>query len=145
MNNLPAGFSLLSRTSPFIDLIGPIYEKKDASRLVISLFADDKHCNARGVVHGGVLGTLADIAMGYSAAFSTDPPTPLGHCQPDHRLRRQGAEGRLDRGTYRRAEGWARHRIRQLLLPCSLGTHRPSQHGVQRGGGLRAGLPRPLH
>lgn len=77
MNNLPAGFSLLSRTSPFIDLIGPIYEKKDASGLVISLFADDKHCNARGVVHGGVLGTLADIAMGYSAAFSTDPPTPL--------------------------------------------------------------------
>ncbi|EDX88984.1 thioesterase family protein, putative [Alcanivorax sp. DG881] len=41
------------------------------------MLAEKKHCNARGIVHGGVLGTLADIAMGYSSAFSTEPPTPM--------------------------------------------------------------------
>lgn len=77
MSQLPPGFEPLSRTSPFTDLLGPIYQKKDPSGLIIGLSVEQKHCNARGMVHGGVLGTLADIAMGYSAAFSTQPPTPM--------------------------------------------------------------------
>jgi len=77
MSELPEGFVPISRTSPFTDLIGPIYQKTDESGLIIGLVADEKHCNARGMVHGGVLGTLADIAMGYSAAFSTQPPTRI--------------------------------------------------------------------
>ena len=31
--------------------------------------------NLRGTVHGGILATLADIALGYSLASSTEPPT----------------------------------------------------------------------
>ena len=77
MSELPDGFVPISRTSPFTDLIGPIYQKTDESGLIIGLVAEEKHCNARGMVHGGVLGTLADIAMGYSAAFSTQPPTRI--------------------------------------------------------------------
>lgn len=77
MTAIPKGFGPISRTSPFTDLLGPIYEKADSSGLIIGLLAEDKHCNARELVHGGVFGTLADIAMGYSAAFSTDPPTPM--------------------------------------------------------------------
>jgi acyl-coenzyme A thioesterase 13 len=77
MSKLPEGFVPISRTSPFTDLIGPIYQKTDESGLIIGLVAEEKHCNARGMVHGGVLGTLADIAMGYSAAFSTQPPTRI--------------------------------------------------------------------
>lgn len=71
------GFEPIARTSPFIDLIGPLWQRKDAGCVVIALHAGHKHCNARGHVHGGVLATLADIALGYSSAFSTDPPTPL--------------------------------------------------------------------
>lgn len=77
MNPIPQGFAPLARTSPFTDLLGPFYQKQDASGLIIGLRVEQKHCNARGMVHGGVLGTLADIAMGYSAAFSTNPPTPM--------------------------------------------------------------------
>lgn len=77
MNTAPEGFEPISRASPFTDLMGPIYQRTDKSGLVIGLVAEEKHCNARGIVHGGVIGTLADIAMGYSAAFSTEPPTPL--------------------------------------------------------------------
>ena len=74
---LPEGFAPVARTSPFADLIGPIYQKTGADGAVLAIRAEDKHCNQRGQVHGGVLGTLADIAMGYSAAFSTEPPTPM--------------------------------------------------------------------
>jgi len=77
MSHAPPGFEPLSRTSPFTDLLGPIYQKMDSSGLIIGLRVEEKHCNARGIAHGGVLGTLADIAMGYSAAFSTEPPTPI--------------------------------------------------------------------
>lgn len=77
MSEIPEGFAPLSRTSPYTELLGPIYQKTDASKLVIGFFVEDKHCNARGLAHGGVLGTLADIAMGYAAAFSTEPPTPM--------------------------------------------------------------------
>lgn len=77
MSGIPEGFEPLARTSPFTELLGPIYQKGDSTGFVIGMFAEEKHCNARGIVHGGVLGTLADIAMGYSAAFSTAPPTPL--------------------------------------------------------------------
>jgi uncharacterized protein (TIGR00369 family) len=74
---VPDGFELLARTSPFIDLAGPIYQKRTSSALVIGLRAEEQHCNMRGQVHGGVICTLADIALGYSSAFSTQPPTPL--------------------------------------------------------------------
>lgn len=36
-----------------------------------------KHCNMRGTLHGGILATLADVALGYAIAFSTKPPTGL--------------------------------------------------------------------
>lgn len=33
--------------------------------------------NARGTVHGGILATLADVALGYATAFSSTPPANL--------------------------------------------------------------------
>ena len=76
-NTVPEGFEPLSRSSPHADLIGPIFQKRQGRKLLIAIRAEQKHCNLRGHVHGGLLGTLADIAMGYSTALSTDPPTPM--------------------------------------------------------------------
>ena len=56
-------------------MIGPVYTKGAGKDLVLGLRAERKHCNMRGTVHGGILATLADIALGYSLAFSTEPPT----------------------------------------------------------------------
>lgn len=72
---LPAGFRPLLRTSPALELIGPFYGRGEGGRLEIGLRVEQKHCNARGTVHGGILATLADVALGYAMAFSTDPPT----------------------------------------------------------------------
>ena len=77
MTDLPQGFEAIFRTSPFLELLGPIYNKQSEAGLVIGLRAQAKHCNARQQVHGGVFSSLCDVALGYSAAFSTEPPTPM--------------------------------------------------------------------
>jgi uncharacterized protein (TIGR00369 family) len=67
----------LFRSSPVIDLIGPVYSKGEGADLVLGLRVEAKHCNMRGTLHGGILATLADVALGYTIAFSTNPPTGL--------------------------------------------------------------------
>ncbi len=75
--NLPPGFKPLFRTSPVLELIGPLYACGEGGQLAIGLRAEAKHCNSRGTVHGGILATLADVALGYTMAFSSDPPGNL--------------------------------------------------------------------
>ena len=75
--DIPDGFAPLFRTSPVLDLIGPIYSHGTGKDLVLGLRVANKHCNARGTIHGGILAALADVAMGYAMAFATDPPTGL--------------------------------------------------------------------
>ena len=77
MSEAPAGFGPLFRSSPAIDLIGPVYSKGKGADLVLGLRVEKKHCNMRGTLHGGILATLADVALGYTIAFSTNPPTGL--------------------------------------------------------------------
>jgi uncharacterized protein (TIGR00369 family) len=68
MNRPPAGFELFTRTSPFIELIGPLFERRDGDALSLGLSVGGKHTNRRGICHGGVLATLADVALGYAMA-----------------------------------------------------------------------------
>ncbi|MCP1479587.1 uncharacterized protein (TIGR00369 family) [Pseudomonas chlororaphis] len=74
---LPEGYAPLSRSSPLLELIGPVYCRGSGLQLEIGLRADHRHANGRGTVHGGILATLADIGMGYAMAFASDPPLPL--------------------------------------------------------------------
>ena len=75
--DIPRGYSPLSRSSPLLELIGPVYSRGTGLQLEIGLRADQRHANGRGTVHGGIIATLADIGMGYAMAFSSDPPLPL--------------------------------------------------------------------
>jgi uncharacterized protein (TIGR00369 family) len=75
--DIPQGFRPLFRTSPVLDLIGPLFCRGEGIDLIIGLRVDTKHCNARGMVHGGILATLADVALGYTMAFSSEPPASL--------------------------------------------------------------------
>lgn len=78
VDDVPAGWRPLFRTSPFLDTIGPLYQRDDEDGgFVIGLRIQPKHANARGLAHGGVLMTLADIALGYRSAFSVEPPVSL--------------------------------------------------------------------
>lgn len=77
MSSPAPGFGPLFRSSPVIDLIGPVYSKGEGAELALGLRVEQKHCNMRGALHGGIVATLADIALGYAIAFSTKPPTGL--------------------------------------------------------------------
>ncbi len=77
MTEVPAGFEPLFRTSPFLEMLGPFFYRRTTNALVIGLRVEEKHTNARGTAHGGLLLTLADIALGYTAALSADPPLSL--------------------------------------------------------------------
>lgn len=70
-------FEPLFRTSPFLEHNGPFYQKKNDDVLIVGLRVLEKHVNGRGFAHAGILMTLADISIGYSAAFSENPPLNL--------------------------------------------------------------------
>lgn len=77
MSDVPAGFAPIFRVSPITELLGPVYYKGSGYELSLGLRAQSKHANLRGSVHGGVLAAIADMALGYTLAFSEDPPMGL--------------------------------------------------------------------
>ena len=66
MSAIPEGFRRIERLSPFNALVGPLYERRDGDNVSIGLALEEKHTNSRGICHGGVLATLADLALGYA-------------------------------------------------------------------------------
>ena len=66
MSAAPQGFRLISRLSPFNALVGPLYERRDGKEISVGLRIEEKHLNSRGICHGGLLATLADLALGYA-------------------------------------------------------------------------------
>jgi uncharacterized protein (TIGR00369 family) len=66
MTELPEGFKPIPRLSPFNALVGPLYERRHGDEVSVGLRIEEKHTNSRGICHGGVLATLADLALGYA-------------------------------------------------------------------------------
>src|SRR5258708_31897018 len=62
------------RTSPVLDRVGPLFFEWRGKKLVLGLRIEASHANARGTAHGGLLLTIADVALGYQMALSQDPP-----------------------------------------------------------------------
>ena len=68
VTDIPAGFEPHFRKSPFTDPWEPLYSKKTEQAVVMGLRLAKPHTNARGLIHGGLIASLADNAMGYSCA-----------------------------------------------------------------------------
>lgn len=67
MSAVPPGFHPIQALSPFNELVGPLYERRQAgAELSVGLRIEKKHTNSRGICHGGVLATVADLALGYA-------------------------------------------------------------------------------
>jgi uncharacterized protein (TIGR00369 family) len=67
----PPGYTETRLTDPFEIHVGPVFEKGE-DRKRYALRVDERHVNMRGVVHGGMLMTLADAALGQAAWAFTD-------------------------------------------------------------------------
>ena len=70
---VPSGFGPIFRSSPLLDTLGDFYSRGAGAALELGMRVSERHTNARGDLHGGVIATLADIGMGYLLAFQTDP------------------------------------------------------------------------
>ena len=71
MTDIPAGFEPHFRNSPFTDPWEPLYSKKTEKGVSMGLRLAKPHTNARGLIHGGLVASLADNSMGYSCAQAT--------------------------------------------------------------------------
>jgi len=70
-SDIPQGFEPHFRKSPFTDPWEPLYSRQTGRAVIIGLRLAKPHTNARGLIHGGLIASLADNAMGYSCAEVT--------------------------------------------------------------------------
>jgi uncharacterized protein (TIGR00369 family) len=67
-----AGFTETRLIDPFEVFIGPVFEKGAKGEKTFALPIDARHVNARGVIHGGLLMSFADCALGQAVWDVTD-------------------------------------------------------------------------
>jgi uncharacterized protein (TIGR00369 family) len=70
--DIPHGFERHFRRSPLTDPWEPIYSRRTADAVIIALRLATPHTNSRGLIHGGLIATLADNAMGLSCGVKLD-------------------------------------------------------------------------
>ena len=59
-----AGWTQSARWPGFTDAAGPFWSRRDGDGWQYAVLSSERHVNNRGVVHGGLLLTLADHALG---------------------------------------------------------------------------------
>jgi uncharacterized protein (TIGR00369 family) len=74
--NPPAGYQPFEGGGSFIDHIGPVYARGEGDARVLGLRVDERHLNSGGAVHGGLLATLVDFALGRAIESSADGDEP---------------------------------------------------------------------
>jgi uncharacterized protein (TIGR00369 family) len=75
MSTLPeklAGFTETKLVDPFEIFVGPAYETGPKRARRFAFVVDKRHVNLRGVLHGGMYMTFADLALGQAAWDACD-------------------------------------------------------------------------
>ena len=75
--NVPPGFARHFRKSPVTDPWEPLYSRRDGDIFCLGLRIAKSHCNARGMLHGGVISALADNALGISCVLQAENMSAL--------------------------------------------------------------------
>jgi len=76
-DNIPAGFERAKFSSPFLDMAGPYYVRSDEDCIVVGTRIHKGQINHINVAHGGVLGTLADVALSLQVHEAERPRLPV--------------------------------------------------------------------
>ena len=72
----PEGFQQLPEGLGFGDRLQPFYRRVRGDRVSFGLVVQEQHLNLMGIIHGGALMTLADIAAATSIHLLRDQPAP---------------------------------------------------------------------
>lgn len=68
IQDVPRGFVRHDRSSPLTQPWEPLFQRVSGDTVILGLRAGPAHTNGRGFVHGGLISSLADNAMGLSCA-----------------------------------------------------------------------------
>ncbi len=77
MSTIPEDFQPASFTTGFLDVAGPYYTRKESDHIAVGILISENHINGIEVAHGGVLTTLADVALSYQLFVSEKPRLPI--------------------------------------------------------------------
>jgi len=76
LSDVPHGFEPHFRKSPFTDPWEPLYSRRTEKAVIMGLRLAKPHTNARGMIHGGLIASLADNAMGHSCVAKLNHDSP---------------------------------------------------------------------
>jgi len=68
----PQGWQRANQYDPFEAHLGPFFDRMQGGVREFALLIDDRHVNANGVAHGGILLTFADSCFGYAIWDATE-------------------------------------------------------------------------
>lgn len=71
MSDAPEGYAEVRLIDPFEIHVGPAFQAGEKGARRYAFRAEEHHCNLRGVVHGGMLMTLADMTLGQAVWDAT--------------------------------------------------------------------------
>lgn len=66
------GFAPIDLVDPFEIFVGPVFEQGAVGAKTFAIRVDGRHVNRRGILHGGMLLTLADLTHGQAVWDLTD-------------------------------------------------------------------------
>ncbi len=100
---------------PIATLLGLTLASVESGRAVIEFQADGRHANPMGTLHGGILGSLADSAMGLAYASTLNSDESFTTLELKINFLRPVWTGRLT------ATGWLIHGGQTVgLLECTI-------------------------
>ena len=73
MNDIPEGFKRADFSGNFLLRNGPYYLRREEDSWLVAQRVEEQHVNYLGIAHGGMLSTLADVAMSAQPYLSEQP------------------------------------------------------------------------
>lgn len=77
MVDAPTGFVPAQFTKGFLDASGPYFLKEEVDNIIVGMRVQAHHVNYIKVAHGGVMTTLADVALSLQVHRSETPNLPV--------------------------------------------------------------------
>ncbi len=74
---IPLGFAPSGFSRGFLDHSGPYFLKKNRARTIVGCRIAEQHLNYVSTAHGGVLATLADVALSLAIYANDEPKKPV--------------------------------------------------------------------
>lgn len=73
MSDIPEGFKPARFDGKYLQHVGPYFTKKTDETILVGLHVEDHHINYVDIAHGGILTTLADVALSFQVFLSKRP------------------------------------------------------------------------